>query len=77
MPKETENSIEGLFNLMKSLGNFTDYANYQDYRRRKFGIFEDSLSPSKKEKERQAEYKKWEEGLIPEERQQYLKIFGD
>ena len=60
---------KNLFDFMKGNGFFSEYTDYQDYRKRKLEIPE----PDEKEKA----FENWKESLKQEERQQFLKVFGD
>lgn len=65
--KEMNNPTRDLFNVMKGLGKFAEYKDYAEYRRKKFGIDEDSTES----------HQEFIKGLTDEELEDYNYIFDN
>lgn len=62
-----KNPNQDLFNFMKGLGKFQEYADYEDYKRKKLGITEEPTES----------YQEFLKGLTDKELEEFNNLFGN
>lgn len=68
--------LKAMFDHLKGMGMFTEYKDFDDYNKRKFGVYTEKEKEVSFEERAKQNHKEFYEGLSEKDKEDYDAIFG-